>query len=732
MTTTILTATGNSRRSKTIARLCAALGATTMLALVPGVAAAQSGPGLPPYDTMTDIGTLGGEYAYPYDVSDDGMVVVGESYHAGNSQWRAFRWTPANGMEDLGTLGGGYSYARAVSGNGQVIVGYANLANGQGRGFRWTEAGGMQDLGTLGGDYSYAHAVNTDGSVVVGHANLAGNSSYHAFRWTTAGMQDLGTLGGNWSYAYDLSGDGSIVVGQSEIAGGQYRAFRWTQTGGMQNLGTLGGDWSHASKISRDGSTIVGESHLAGNSTSRAFRWTQAGGMQDLGTLGGDYSYSRWVSDDGSVVVGYSHLPTNNYYHAFRWTQSGGMQDLGTLGGNYSYAYGISGDGKVVVGYAYMPESGGNSYHHAFRWTEKDGMVDLGTLGGLWSYATAVSHDGGTVVGYSLNDLGQTRAFIHRTQMIDFTNMIASFALTASDLDVVGEGQRQNLGWVLDSSCQVGLGRKACLGGSTHFLRMGADDSPALMRRHDQGVMLNLGVRLSPAVTFGAGFGLFQQEDRAFSIKPDMAFHYGAWLDIAPGGPGPFGFKARLAGGGAVQENLFERGRGLENVQVTPGRADLNTLTARATVQYGIPLGKLALVPNAGVTWQRSTLDAFQENDGDFPARFGQTRWQTSYATAGADLVLPLGPDTRVSLGGKADFDFDSDPVIMTGTSTIPGMETFSVPSLYPRKDTRGRFELGVEHGSDKMSLRATVGLHTPVLGDEPVVVFGIGFGMGL
>ena len=729
MTTTILTATGNSRRSKTIARLCAALGATTMLALVPGVAAAQSGPGLPPYDTMTDLGTLGGNYSYAFDVSDDGMVVVGEAYVSTNSEWRAYRWTPANGMEDLGTLGGNYAYAYAVSGDGKVIAGYAHTASGEGRAFRWTETGGMQDLGTLGGNYSYAEAINADGSVVVGHSNIAGNSSYHAFRWTSGGMQDLGPLGGNWSYARDVSADGNVVVGQSEISGGTYRAFRWTSAGGMQNLGSLGGDYSWASAVSRDGSTVVGESHLAGNSVTNAFRWTSAGGMQNLGTLGGTWSYARAVSDDGSAIVGYAYTPSDNGHHAFRWTSSGGMQDLGTFGGTYSYAYDVSGDGKVVAGYAHLT---GDSNYHAFRWTEEDGMIDLGTLGGGSSYARAVSRDGSTIVGYSQTSDGHYRAFIYRTQMIDFTNMIASFALTASDLDVVGEGQRQNLGWVLDSSCQVGLGRKACLGGSTHFFRMGADDSPALMRRHDQGVMLNLGVRLSPAVTFGAGFGLFQQEDRAFSIKPDMAFHYGAWLDIAPGGPGPFGFKARLAGGGAVQENLFERGRGLENVQVTPGRADLNTLTARATVQYGIPLGKLALVPNAGVTWQRSTLDAFQENDGDFPARFGQTRWQTSYATAGADLVLPLGPDTRVSLGGKADFDLDSDPVIMTGTSTIPGMETFSVPSLYPRKDTRGRFELGVEHGSDKMSLRATVGLHTPVLGDEPVVVFGIGFGMGL
>lgn len=55
-----------------------------------------------------------------------------------------------------------------------------------------------------------------------------------------------------------------------------------------------------------------------------------------------------------------------------------------------------------------------------------------------------------------------------------------------------------------------------------------------------------------------------------------------------------------------------------------------------------------------------------------------------SYATAGPDLAL-LGSDIRVTLGGKADFDIGSDPLVTTGISTIPDMETFAVSSLYAR-----------------------------------------------
>ena len=176
--------------------------------------------------SMTDLGTLGGNYTYPYAVSADGSVIVGHSGNSGN-QGRAFRWTAAGGMTDLGTLGGNYSYANAVSANGSVVVGEAYNASNQGRAFRWTAAGGMTDLGTLGGDYSYAQAITADGSVVVGEAYKASNE-YHAFRWTSAGMTDLGTLGGTNSSASGISADGSVVVGYAQNASNEYRAFIYT------------------------------------------------------------------------------------------------------------------------------------------------------------------------------------------------------------------------------------------------------------------------------------------------------------------------------------------------------------------------------------------------------------------------------------------------------------------------------------------------------------------------
>lgn len=83
----------------------------------------------------------------------------------------------AQSLTWLGTLGGNVSQAYAVSSNGTVVVGYTQDSAGRARAFRWTDGGGMQDLGTFGGSHSWAWSVSADGFVVVGwSSNSAGES----------------------------------------------------------------------------------------------------------------------------------------------------------------------------------------------------------------------------------------------------------------------------------------------------------------------------------------------------------------------------------------------------------------------------------------------------------------------------------------------------------------------------------------------------------------------------
>jgi probable HAF family extracellular repeat protein len=134
----------------------------------------------------------------------------------------------------LGTLGGDYSYASGVSADGAVVVGWADNDAWYDRAFRWTASGGMQDLGTLGGDYSRAYGVSADGAVVVGEAqNAAGY--WRAFRWTASAgeMENLNatyaSLLTNGSVLWEaraISPDGRYIVGQGyNAATGREEAF---------------------------------------------------------------------------------------------------------------------------------------------------------------------------------------------------------------------------------------------------------------------------------------------------------------------------------------------------------------------------------------------------------------------------------------------------------------------------------------------------------------------------
>jgi probable HAF family extracellular repeat protein len=724
----------------------AGLMATTALvaAWSPAALAQSSGPIDVPLDVMFDLGSLedgARSRSYAFDVSADGSVVVGESrvdISENNWTYHAFIWTPEDGMVDLGTLGGNYSYARRVSADGNVVIGQSSTTNNNSdRAFRWTAAGGMQDLGTLGGNYSYAYDLSDTGDVVVGYSYVnTSNSYHHAFRWTQAGgMQDLGTLGGEWSYAVATNADGSVVVGESDTStsdNNDYRAFRWTQTGGMQNLGTLGGNYSYARDVDASGAVVIGYSSVdTTNNNYHAFRWTQAGGMQDLGTLGGTYSYARSISRDGTTIVGHSYLVENNFQRAFRWTEATGMQDLGTLGGDWSYGEDVSADGSVIAGYSSL--GGEDNFYHAFRWSEEDGMVDLGTLGGRWSYAYAISDDGSTIVGESeTEEEGIWRAFIYRTQIQDFTNMIASFGLLANDLALTTEFQRDMTAWAADGGCNPRADQTFCLGVEGLMTMTGADGALGIAKREDQTVKLSGAFRASESIVVGLGAVITDYRTPIGAITPDNGAAFGAWVAYDGDPAAATGLSGRAGVAFASQNNRFDRGIGLEDVEVTPGQSDIGTTTVTGELSYGFDVGGgMVIAPVAGLTWQGSKLDRFTEEPGDFPADFAGGSFDATFATLGVEAIIPVTEGGTFTLGGMVETDIDADDIVLEGTSEIPGMEAFTMPAGLEREDTRPRAEarFSQEVGAGVISLFGRVG--APTFGDKTRYAVGIGFGIG-
>src|SRR5262249_54112780 len=132
---------------------------------------------------------------------------VGYDFTSTLSSARAYLYQNGS-LTDLGSLGGNYAYAQGINDLGQVAGDSPPPGDALSHAFRY-DAGTLTDLTPSGGN-SYAYAINNNGAVT-GYATVS-DGSYHAVLWRGSTMTDLGTLGGSPSYGQAIN-DSDMVVG---------------------------------------------------------------------------------------------------------------------------------------------------------------------------------------------------------------------------------------------------------------------------------------------------------------------------------------------------------------------------------------------------------------------------------------------------------------------------------------------------------------------------------------
>jgi probable HAF family extracellular repeat protein len=307
-------------------------------------------------------------------------------------------------VTDLGTLGGQYRCAVDIDNSGQVVGGADTTSNGNEHAYRYSH-GAMVDLGTLGGLRSRALGINDSGQIV-GWAYISSGEG-RAFLYTHGAMTDLGTFpGGAESTASDINASGQ-VAGYCATTEHRYNAFLYSN-GVMTNLGTLPGRTQSFGWDINDGGQVVGTCKTDSYANDLAFLYA-GGTMTSLGTLGGLYSSAYGINNSGQVVGGADTTSSGNE-HAYRYSH-GAMADLGTLpGGLTSRAYDINANGEVV---GYSSISGGGN--HAFLYRNGT-MIDLNAIidptpGWKLQDAFAIN-DSGQIASNGTDASGHYRAFL--------------------------------------------------------------------------------------------------------------------------------------------------------------------------------------------------------------------------------------------------------------------------------------------------------------------------------
>ena len=189
-----------------------------------------------------------------------------------------------------------------------------------------------------------------------------------------------------------------------------------------------------------------------------------------------------------------------------------------------------------------------------------------------------------------------------------------------------------------------------------------------------------------------------------------------SWCPAAPWASGPGG---RIWFARSSDRLELTRGDGFDNVEPLTGAARQTGEAYGAEARLGFEaFDDMPLAVRFGVSRARTTRAAYAETGGDYPATYDALSIDRTIAMAAIGAARLLGKGTLwFELGGEADID--SDPVIISGTSEIPGMERFALPSGLDRHTLRGTMNAGYAVPLGPLNLGLEVTAVTPAYGDR-------------
>jgi probable HAF family extracellular repeat protein len=361
-------------------------------------------------------------------------------------------------------------------------------------------------------------------------------------------------------------------------------------------------------------------------------------------------------------------------------------------------------------------------------------MLDLGSLrpdNRGYSEALAVSADGSVVVGRSETQEGDKRAFIWRTQMQDLENLMLSYPLLANDTEIAVAQQQGVVDQLANQTCLADTGA-SCMRTSLIGSNTGSAASDNIGSSSSLTGLISYGYGVSDGWTLGGtlSIGSTNLNNNGFDMGSDLGA--ALWSRYSEGGLARTGWQGDIALGYGRASGEITRGRGLDNVMLATGQSDMDTRLARASLGYGFNQAQgWLLTPMLGITHTSTTRDAYTETGGDFNANYDSLTIERTTVDLSLSAETTINDVSRLTLTGGLNHDLSADRVVLTGTSDMPGMETFAVGSTLDRRNTRSFFVAEYAYDiSETQTLSGSLKVGQAAFGSKPQVGVGISFDM--
>ena len=234
--------------------------------------------------------------------------------------------------------------------------------------------------------------------------------------------------------------------------------------------------------------------------------------------------------------------------------------------------------------------------------------------------------------------------------------------------------------------------------------------------------------RVNEKVRLGAFIDYRASEKDSTGLKQgDTMPTFGAFAAYSHSGDAT-GFQAKASAAyNSGKVKVTRAGSVADNTEAGSGDARLNSYSIGAELAWGFAVSPTMLAtPYAGVRYSDATRNSYTEGTVagtvDYPISYDAYYQRLTTATAGIRLTGMLSDEVgyQASLGGE--YDLDHKASTYSGTSTIPGLETFSLANTGASNRARIVASTGVYYQLDKTQrLTATLGVRGQAYSSQSV-----------